>query len=142
MLRTTRDAGYSRAASKLTFRRDQGSVRWPSLTHDWNEFWNYFHQGLPHINILLGIVIALVGGMMVGSVLGLFVTALLAVVVHVLVEALIPVVQNHATFVLPTFNSGFIHYAISLYIAYFVVIGAIFAVRLLFASARPTHSEI
>jgi hypothetical protein len=112
------------------------------LTHDWNEFWNYFHQGLPHINILLGIIIALVGGMMVGSVLGLFVMALLAVAAHVLIEALIPVVMNHAAFVLPAMNSGFYHYALSLYIAYFVVMGAIFVIRLIFASVRPVRSEI
>jgi hypothetical protein len=112
------------------------------LTHDWNDFWNYFHQGLPQINILLGIVIALVGGMMVGSVFGLIVVSLLAVVAHVLVEAIIPVVANHSAFSLPALNNGFLHYAISLYIAYFVVIGAIFAVRLIFASARPAHSGI
>jgi hypothetical protein len=90
----------------------------------------------------LGIIIALIGGMMVGSVFGLVVVSLLAVVAHVLVEAIIPTVLNHSAFSLPTLNNGFFHYAISLYIAYFVVIGAIFAVRLIFANARPAHSGI
>jgi hypothetical protein len=111
------------------------------LTQDWNDFWNYFQQGLPHINILLGIIIALVGGMIVGSLPSLFVVALLAVVVHVAVEAIIPAMQHHAPLVLPTFNNGFAHYAISLYIAYFVVIGAIFLLRVILAGARPTRLE-
>jgi hypothetical protein len=98
-------------------------------------FWDYFRQGLPHINFILGIVIALIGGLMVGSLFGLIVIALLAVVVHVLAEAIIPMVLNHSAFVLPAPDNNFLHYAISLYIAYFVVCGAIAVVRLLFASA-------
>ena len=114
-----------------------------TLSHAWNEFWVYFHQGLPQINILLGIVIALVGGMMVGSLFGLFVTALLAVIVHVLAEAIIPMVLNHALFVLPAMNNGFLHTAISLYIAYFVVIGAIYVFRLILSNVgRPVRSGI
>jgi hypothetical protein len=113
------------------------------LNHIWNEFWDYFRQGLPHINFILGIAIALVGGLMVGSLYGLVVIALLAVVVHVLAEAVIPMVLNHSAFVLPALNNGFLHYAISLYIAYFVVIGAICVVRLIFVNAgRPVRARI
>jgi hypothetical protein len=115
-----------------------------TLTHTWNEFWDYFRQGLPHINVVLGIVIALMGGMMVASLAGLFIMALLAVAIHVLAEAVIPMVFDHQPFVLPAMNNNaFLHYAISLYIAYFVVIGAIFLVRLLLASAGgPARSGI
>lgn len=113
------------------------------IDHSWNVFWDYFRQGLPHINLLLGVAIALVGGMMVGSLFGLIVIALLAVMVHVLAEAIIPMVLNHASFVLPSLNNAFVHTAISLYIAYFVVIGAIYIVRLIFTSAgRPARSGI
>jgi hypothetical protein len=114
-----------------------------TLTHTWNQFWDYFRQGLPHINIVLGVVIALVGGMMVGSLPGLAVIALLAVAVHVLAEAVIPMVLNHSAFILPAMNNNsFMHYAISLYIAYFVVMGAIFVVRLLFSSVGTARSGV
>jgi len=114
-----------------------------TLDHTWNLFWDYFRQGLPHINLLLGIAIALVGGMMVGSFSGLVVIALLAVMVHVLAEAIIPMVLNHSAFALPAMNNAFVHTAISLYIAYFVVIGAIYIVRSIFASSgRPARSGI
>jgi hypothetical protein len=105
------------------------------IDHTWNLFWDYFRQGLPHINLLLGIVIALVGGMMVGSVFGLFAISLLAVIALILAEALIPMVFDHSGFVLPALNNSFMHTAISLYVAYFVVIGAIFVVRLILSSA-------
>jgi hypothetical protein len=114
-----------------------------TLDHTWNVFWDYFRQGLPHINLLLGIAIAIVGGMMVGSLPGLIVIAFLAVIVHVLAEAILPMVLNHGAFVLPTLNNSFVHTAISLFIAYFVVIGAIYIVRLIFASAgRPARSGL
>jgi hypothetical protein len=113
-----------------------------TVTHTWNQFWDYFRQGLPHINIVLGVVIALVGGMMVGSLPGLAVIALLAVAIHVLSEAVIPMVLHSATFTLPAMNDAFLHYAISLYIAYFVVIGAIYIVRLIFSGGRTVGSRI
>jgi len=107
-----------------------------TLTHLWDEFWAFFHEGLPHLNIIQGLVIALIGGLMVSSFVGLFIVALLAVVIHVLADALIPVVMNHAAFTLPVLDHAFFHYALTLYIAYFVVIGAIYLVRVLFASVR------
>ncbi len=106
------------------------------LSHLWNEFWTYFREGLQHLNPIQGLVIAIIGGLMVTSVLGLFVMALLAVIVHVIADALIPVVMNHATFELPPFDEQFWHYAITLYVAYLVVIGAIYVVRLIFGLAR------
>ncbi len=106
------------------------------LSHLWNEFWTFFREGLQHLNPIQGLVIALIGGLMASSFLGLFVMALLAVIIHVIADALIPVVMSHATFALPPFDEAFWHYAITLYIAYLVVIGAIFIVRLIFGVAR------
>jgi len=81
--------------------------------------------------------------MMVGSFVGLIALALVAVTIHVLAEATIPMVLDHAAFVLPTLNNGLLHHAISLYIAYFVAIGAIYAIRLTLTSAgRPARSGI
>jgi hypothetical protein len=107
-----------------------------AITHLWDEFWAFFHEGLPHLNLIQGLVIALIGGLMVSSFVGLFFTALIAVIVYILADALIPVVMNHAAFKLPVFDHAFFHYALALYIAYFVVIGAIYVVRLMFAAVR------
>lgn len=107
-----------------------------TLTQLWDEFWHIFREGLPHINLIQGLVIALIGGLMVQSFLGLFVVALVAVIIHILADALIPVVTAHATFMLPTMDHAFWHYALTLYVAYLVVIGAIFLVKLLFAAVR------
>ena len=112
-----------------------------TLAHIWNEFLVYLRQGLPHVNLLLGIAIALVGGVLVGSVFGLIAMALVAVTIHILAEAIIPMVLDHAVFVLPALNNSLLHHAISLYIAYFVVIGAIYVARLVLTSGgRPARS--
>ena len=107
-----------------------------ALTHIWDEFWAFFHEGLPHLNYVQALVIAVIGGLMVRSFLSLFVVAFLAVVLNVLADSLIPVVMNHAIFALPAFNPAFWHYAGTLYVAYLVVIGAIFAIKEVFAAFR------
>src|SRR5579864_7425361 len=90
-----------RARTGVSHVHSQRITAMTTLDHSWSVFWDYFRQGLPHINLLLGIAIAVVGGMMVGSLFGLIVIALLAVIVHVLAEAIIPMVLNHAAFALP-----------------------------------------
>ena len=107
-----------------------------AITHLWDEFWAFFHEGLPHLNLIQGIVIALIGGLMASSIVSVFVIALLAVVIHVLADALIPVVMNHATFQLPPLDHAFWHYALTLYVAYLIVIMAIFAIKSVFAAVR------
>jgi len=107
-----------------------------TLLHFWGVFWDYFREGLTHINPILGLAIAIVGGLMVSGIVSLFFISVLAVVVHILGDALIPVVLNHAPFVLPPLEKPLVHYAVTLYVAYFVAIGAIFLLKTIFASAR------
>jgi hypothetical protein len=106
------------------------------ITHLWDDFWAFFHEGLPHLNLIQGIVIALIGGLMASSLGSVIVIALLAVVIHVLADALIPVVMNHAAFQLPALDHAFWHYALTLYVAYLIVIAAIFAIKSVFAAVR------
>jgi len=108
-----------------------------SLDHLWNEFWDIFRHGVTQIsNPVVGVFIALIGGLMVRSVLNVFIIAAVAVILHVLAEALIPMVMNHAAFVLPHFDHAFFQYALALYVGYFVVILVILLVRMIFASVR------
>ena len=108
-----------------------------SLSQYWNEFLDIFRHGLAQItNPIIGVFIALIGGLIVRNILNIFAVALLAVVIHVAAEAVIPYVLNHAHFVLPKFNHAFALYALTLYVGYFVTILAIFLVKMIFASVR------
>jgi len=108
-----------------------------SLEHLWNEFWDLFRHGVAQIsNPIVGVFIALIAGLMARSVLNVFVIAFVAVCLHVLAEAVIPMVMSHAAFVAPKFDHAFYQYALTLYVAYFVVILVILMVRTIFASVR------
>ncbi len=106
------------------------------LSHYWNEFWTFFREGLNHVNPIQAGVIILLGVLAVNSFVGLFIAAALSVVIHVLVSTLIPVLFNHAAFAPPKMDPAFWHYALTLYILYFVAIGVLFLVKLLVQRAR------
>jgi hypothetical protein len=103
--------------------------------HLWFEFWDVFRNGVAHIHYpLVGVVIALLAGLIVRGIFNLFIVAALAVVVQVVAEAAIPAVMNKAPLVFPPMTHAFFQYALALYAGYFVVILAIYIVRLLFVS--------
>src|SRR5258708_28078396 len=107
------------------------------VEHLWFEFWDVFRNGIAHIrNPIVGVVIALLAGLMVRGLFNLFIICALAVVVHILADAAIPVVMNKAALVLPHVDRAFLQYALTLYVGYFVVILAIYVVRLIFAGIR------
>jgi hypothetical protein len=106
------------------------------ITRLWDQFWAFFHEGLPHLNYVQAIVIAILGGLMASSIGSVFVIALLAVVIHVLADAVIPMVMHGAAFQLPPLDNAFWHYALTLYVAYLIVIFAIFAIKSVFAAVR------
>jgi hypothetical protein len=107
------------------------------MEHLWNEFWDIFRQGLNQIsNPIVGIFIALIGGLMARSIVSVFSISLLAVIVHVLADIVIPMAVHGAAMVLPTLNHAFFVYALTLYVAYFVVIFVILMVKNIFASVR------
>ena len=107
------------------------------IQHLWDTFWEIFRHGFAHIsNPAVGIVIALLGGLMVRSFVNIFIISAVAVFLHVVAEAAIPVVLNKAPLVIPHFDSAFFQYALTLYIGYFVVILVIYLVKRMFASVR------
>jgi hypothetical protein len=107
-----------------------------TLAHYWDQFWTFFREGLNQVNPIQAAVIALLGVLAVSSFVGLFIAAALSVVIHLLVSALLPVLLNHAEFAPPKMDNAFWHYALSLYILYFVAIGVLFAIKSLIQRAR------
>ena len=103
----------------------------------WNQFWEIFRHGFAHIsNPIVGVFIALIGGLMARTLFSIFIISALAVVLHVAAEAAMPVLLDHKPFLMPKFDNAFSQYALALYIGYFVVILVIFGVKKLFASVR------
>jgi hypothetical protein len=108
-----------------------------SIEHLWNEFLDILRHGLDEIsNPVVGIFIALIAGLMVRGFVNIFVVALLAVVLHILSSVLIPWGLNHAPLVFPNLDHALFLRGVTLYVAYFVVIFAIWGVRRIFASVR------
>jgi hypothetical protein len=110
-----------------------------TLAHYWNEFWVYFREGLNNVNPIQALVIALLGAMATSSFVGLFIAAALSVVIHLLVNALLPVLINHKDFVAPVMDNAFWHYALSLFILYFVGIGILFLIKMLVQHRPRPH---
>jgi hypothetical protein len=102
----------------------------------WSVFLEYFREGLSNINPILGLVLAIVGGLMASGFVSLLFVSLVAVVLYILADAFIPVVMHHAPLVLPLFDGALLHYSITLYAAFFVAIGLIVLVKSIFASFR------
>jgi hypothetical protein len=107
-----------------------------TVTHYWNEFWDFFRQGLAEVNPIQAGIIVLLGMMAVSSFIGLFIAAALSVVIHIIVSTLLPVFLDHKDFAAPKMDAAFWHFALSLYILYFVVIGVLFLIKLLIQRAR------
>ena len=103
----------------------------------WNQFWEIFRHGFASIsNPIVGVFIALIGGLMAQTLFSIFIISGLAVVLHVAAEAVLPMVLDHKPLLLPKFDNGFGQRALTLYIAYFVVILVIYGVKKIFASVR------
>jgi len=108
-----------------------------SIEHLWDQFWEIFRHGFAHIsNPIVGVFIALIGGLMARTLFSIFIISALAVALHVAAEAAMPIVLEHKPLVLPKFDNAFGQYALTLYVAYFVVILVIFGVKRIFASVR------
>src|SRR5882724_11570875 len=107
-----------------------------TLVHLWDVFLEYFREGLSNINPILGLTLAIVGGLMASGFISLLFLSLVAVVLYIVADAFIPVVLHHAALVLPLLDRALLHYSITLYVAFFVAIGAIYLVKMIFAAVR------
>jgi len=109
------------------------------LAHYWNEFWMYFREGLSGVNPIQALVIELLGAMATSSFVGLFIAAALSVVIHILVNTLFPVLVNNQPFVAPVMDNAFWHFALSLFVLYFVGIGVLFLIKLAVQHRPRSH---
>ena len=61
----------------------------------WNDFNAYLQTGFAHVNVVQGLLIAVVAAFLLYRWSGVFLAAVGAVVVHILVDALLPVLNNN-----------------------------------------------
>ena len=114
-----------------------------TLQQYFNEGWDLLREGFNNVNVVKGLIIALVAAFMLPNWKKLWTIVLGAVIVHVIASVLIPVVANHAAFRLPPLvNVSFWRHALGLYAGYTIVIAAFFFVKknmLRGPSSAPKH---
>jgi hypothetical protein len=103
----------------------------------WNEFWEIFRHGFDAIsNPIVGVLIALIGGLMARSFVSVFIISVLAVALDVVAVAVTPMILHGSKVAFPPMDKAFLSFAGTLYIAFFFVILVIYGVKRIFASVR------
>jgi hypothetical protein len=88
-----------------------------------------FVHHLSTLQLIMGGVIALVIGVATGTIIGLFVAPIIAAVAYIAADAVIPPLLHHTPLVMPAFDKALLHEAITLYVAFFVVIVVVFVIK-------------
>jgi hypothetical protein len=91
-------------------------------------FVDFVHH-LSTIQMIIGVVIALVLGWATGGIIGLFVMPVLAAVVYIAADAVIPPLMHHTPLVMPALDKALLHKAITLYFVFLVAIIVVFAIK-------------
>ena len=104
----------------------------------WNDFNDYLQTGFAHVNVVQGLLIAIIAAFLLYRWSGVFLAAVGAVVVHVLVDALLPVLNNNGgEFRLPNVvDNEFWRYALALYLGYVVAITVFYVIKRVLLSAQ------
>jgi molybdopterin-guanine dinucleotide biosynthesis protein A len=103
----------------------------------WNDFNTYLQTGFAHVNVVQGLLIAIVAAFMTYRWSSVFIVAIGAAVVHVLVDALLPVLNKAGDFHLPpVVDKEYWHYLLALYLGYIVAITMFYVVKRVLISAR------
>jgi hypothetical protein len=92
-------------------------------------FPTYFFNNLHSINLVYAGIIALFFGVATGGAVGVFFVPAIAAIVYIAARAVIPPLLNHAAIVTPVFDKVLLEQAITLYVAFFVAILVVFAVK-------------
>jgi len=100
------------------------------------DWWSIVHDGILHIKPIQGLVIGILFGLLANSFGAVFVAPLLAAIAYVAVDAMIPMVTAHKPFVMPVFDTAFLHAFVSLYIAFLVIVAVVFAIKSVISSIR------
>jgi len=107
----------------------------------WNDFVAYLQAGFAQVNVLQGLLIALIAAFMMHQWSSVIFFALGATVVHILVDVMVPVLANGAPFRLPPLVEGdYWRYLLTLYVGYLLVITVFYIVKRMFMSASHSHA--
>ena len=75
----------------------------------WNEFWEIFRHGFDAIsNPIVGVLIALIGGLMARSFVSVFIISALAVVLDVVAVAVTPMILHGSKVAVPPMDKAFL----------------------------------
>lgn len=103
----------------------------------WSDFNAYLQTGFAHVNVVQGLLIAIVAAFLLYRWSGVFLAAVGAVVIHVVIDALLPVLNNAAEFRLPPLvDGGYWNYLLALYLGYVVAISVFYVVKRVLIGAQ------
>ena len=107
------------------------------MENAWNDFVAYLDAGFAQVNVVQGLLIAIVAAFMMYRWSSVIFVAVGATVVHVLVDALLPVLNKSGEFRLPPVVDGaYWHYLLALYLGYIVAITIFYVVKRVLVSAQ------
>ena len=95
-----------------------------------SDSWNFLHEGFNNVNVVKGLIIALVAAIMLSGWKRLWGVALGATLMDIIITVMTPVMAHQAAFRMPPLMSvPFWRHALALYLGYIIVIGVFFFVR-------------
>jgi len=111
------------------------------IQHFLNVILDFLREGYDSVNVVEGLVIAVVAAIIAPAWDRIWAVALGATLVNLIADVLIPVIARHAAFHLPPLlELGFWRSAVALYIGYLIVISVLmFIKRTFLAPAAHAH---
>jgi len=107
----------------------------------WNDFVAYTQAGFAQVNVVQGLIIAVIAAFMTARWSNVFVVSIGAVVIHILIDALLPAFNSTGAFRLPPVVEGdYWRYLLALYLGYVVAITIFYVVKRVFMSAQHGHA--
>src|SRR5262249_3971316 len=103
----------------------------------WNDLGNYAQNGFAHVNVVQGLLIAVIAAWMMYSYGSILIVAIGATIVHALVDVMLPVLANNAPFQLPPVVDGeYWRYLLTLFVGYVIVISVFYLIKRVLIGAR------
>ena len=107
------------------------------MENAWNDFIAYLDTGFAQVNVVQGLLIAIVAAFMMYRWSNVLFVAIGATVVHILVDALLPVLNKTGDFRLPPLVEGeYWRYLLALYLGYILAISIFYVVKRVLISAQ------
>jgi hypothetical protein len=110
------------------------------VSHFLNVILDFLREGFNHVNVVEGLVIALVAAIIAPAWDRIWAVALGATVVNLIANVLIPVIANHAAFHLPPLmDMSYWRTALALFVGYLIVISVLMFIKRLFLTPAHAH---